>query len=112
MKSLIALTWSLIVFLISSPGPVFWPALVVTSTIAAMMAARIATTRIRPITRRTRLPLEAFAAAGAGAGAARGLGAGARRAGGVAGSSRGRYRVASVRVPVIALVAASLSGGS
>src|SRR3954469_6362849 len=100
MKSLIALTWSLIVFLISSPGPVFWPALVVTRTIAAMIAARIAITRISPITRRTRPLEDRFAAAGTGAAAGRGRGAGrgagARRVGGVGGSSRGIRRVALV----------------
>src|ERR671936_3075747 len=107
MKSLIALIWSWISFLISSPGPVFCPALVVTSTIAAMIAARIGITRISPITLRTRLPADRFAAAGAGVARGRGRGAGrgagARRVGGVGGSSSGIRRVAVVGAPVIAL---------
>src|SRR3954471_14935779 len=121
MKSLIALTWSLISFLISSPGPVFWPALVVTSTIVAMIAARIRITRMRPIRPRTRLAVERRGAAAAGDGAAgrgrgrgAGGGAGARRGGAVPGSVAGRWRVDSVGAPIIARVAASLSarGGS
>src|SRR5919201_2607035 len=99
MKSLIALIWSWISFLISSPGPVFCPALVVTSTIAAMIAARIAITRISPITLRTRLPADRFAAAGAGVGGGRGPragggggggGGGGRRRGGRGGGGAGR----------------------
>jgi hypothetical protein len=104
----------LIVSLIRSPGPVFWPALVVTSTIAAMIAARIAITSNSPMILRARLAAEGFGAAagagGAGRGPGAGRGAGARRVGAVAGSSTGSLRVAPVGGPVIARVAASLSG--